>query len=79
MQIKHVSGPLIGIKTVQKFRLSKFVHHSMHKVDDSKPAVMDTSSGYMYGSGTESSCSLFGRSEWCFNVSSCVGMVYECI
>ena len=37
------------------------------------------SSGYMYGSGTESSWSLFGRSEWCFNVSSCVGMVYECM
>ncbi len=27
---------------LQNFKLSKFVHHAKHKVDGSKPGVMDT-------------------------------------
>ncbi len=36
------TGKSAPATAVQNFKLSKFVHHAKHKVDDSKPGVMDT-------------------------------------
>ncbi len=36
------AGKSAHATAVQNFKLSKFVHHAKHKVDDSKPGIMDT-------------------------------------
>ena len=39
---QETAGKSAHATAVQNFKLSKFVHHAKHKVDDSKPGVMDT-------------------------------------